>query len=159
FSGTTILGDGSVILIVDPSGVAQGIGDLDLSHRAAPDETAQDDAATESLLVFRAGSPNPMAVPISLVTRLEEVDAATIEMTSSGPLVQYRGHLMPLVPVNSNVRVRQSGTQPLLVFSDERRTMGLLVDEIVDIVEDRLEIEVTGSEPGLVGSAVIKGQA
>jgi two-component system, chemotaxis family, sensor kinase CheA len=111
------------------------------------------------MLVFRAGSPNPKAVPISLVTRLEEIDARTIEMSSGRPLVQYRGQLMPLVPANDEVRIKTSGTQPVLVFSDEERSLGLVVDEIVDIVEDRLDIELASEQSGLIGSAVIKGQA
>ena len=37
--------------------------------------------------------------------------------------------------------------------------MGLVVDEIVDIVEDRLNIEVASETPGILGSAVIRGQA
>jgi two-component system chemotaxis sensor kinase CheA len=47
----------------------------------------------------------------------------------------------------------------LLVFSDGARSMALVVDQIVDIVEDKLTIEVAGSIPGVVGSAIIKGQA
>ncbi|MEA2873709.1 MAG: two-component system, chemotaxis family, sensor kinase CheA, partial [Hyphomicrobiales bacterium] len=54
---------------------------------------------------------------------------------------------------------RGEGTQPLLVFSDSGRSMGLVVDEIVDIVEDRLDIQVGSDTPGFIGSAVIKGQA
>ena len=117
------------------------------------------EVATESMLVFRAGSPNPKAVLLSLVTRLEEIDAKTIEMSSGRPLVQYRGQLMPLVPVNDQVRIKTSGTQPVLVFSDDERSMGLVVDEIVDIVEDRLDIELASEQSGVIGSAVIKGQA
>jgi two-component system chemotaxis sensor kinase CheA len=37
--------------------------------------------------------------------------------------------------------------------------MGLLVDEILDIVEDRLEIELTTERPGMLGSAIIDGEA
>jgi two-component system chemotaxis sensor kinase CheA len=37
--------------------------------------------------------------------------------------------------------------------------MGLLVDEIVDIVDDPLAIEIASSRPGVLGSAVVKGQA
>jgi two-component system, chemotaxis family, sensor kinase CheA len=163
FSGNTILGDGSVILIIDPNGVVQAIGMAETTRRVGDEEHGAapeaDETATESLLVFRAGSPNPMAVPISLVTRLEEIDAKTIETSSGRPLVQYRGQLMPLIPVNPDVRIRTSGTQPLLVFSDDDRSMGLVVDEIVDIVDDRLDIELATEQPGLVGSAVIKGQA
>ena len=37
--------------------------------------------------------------------------------------------------------------------------MGLLVDEIVDIVDDLVNIEIASNRPGVLGSAVIKGQA
>jgi two-component system chemotaxis sensor kinase CheA len=73
--------------------------------------------------------------------------------------VQYRGQLMPLVRVSDDVRLRAEGTQPLLVFSDAGRSMGLVVDEIIDIVEDKLEIQVGSDIPGVLGSAVVKGQA
>ena len=109
--------------------------------------------------MFRAGSPQPKAVPLSLVTRLEEIDARTIEISNGRPLVQYRGQLMPLVPVSDDVRIKSEGAQPLLVFSDEGRSMALVVDEIVDIVEEQLDIELASERPGVLGSAVIKGQA
>ena len=37
--------------------------------------------------------------------------------------------------------------------------MALVVDEIVDIVEERLDIELASAKAGVLGSAVIKGQA
>jgi two-component system, chemotaxis family, sensor kinase CheA len=162
FSGNTILGDGSVILIIDPNGLVQTVGMAEATRQSVIEERVADGAgvqATESMLLFRAGSLHPKAVPLSLVTRLEEIDAAKIEMSSGLPLVQYRGQLMPLVPVNDEVRIKASGNQPLLVFSDENRSLGLIVDEIIDIVEDRLGIELASDRPGLIGSAVIKGQA
>ena len=162
FSGNTILGDGSVIMIIDPNGIAQTVGttatgqigdeDADVQHLSANENTI-------SMLVFRAGSQELKAVPLSLVTRLEEIDTKKIEMSNGRHMVQYRGQLMPLVRVNANVNVRTEGSQPLLVFSDAGRSMGLVVDEIVDIVEDKLEIEVASETPGILGSAVIRGHA
>jgi two-component system chemotaxis sensor kinase CheA len=161
FSGNTILGDGAVIMIIDPNGIAQSVGSA--ASTAAEEETeAQRNAAVEktvSLLVFRAGTPEPKAVPLSLVTRLEEIDCKKIELSNGRHLVQYRGQLMPLIRVNDDVRVRTEGAQPLLVFSDAGRSMGLVVDEIVDIVEDKLDIQVASDTPGILGSAVVKGQA
>ncbi len=163
FGGNTILGDGSVIMIIEPNGVAQTIGRTAAAQQAAADEQESERETLvsnkESVLVFRAGSPQPKAVLLSLVTRLEEIDAKTIETSSGRPLVQYRGRLMPLVPINDDVRIKQEGMQPLLVFSDEGRSMALVVDEIVDIVEDRLDIELASERPGVLGSAVIKGHA
>jgi two-component system chemotaxis sensor kinase CheA len=143
-----------------PNGIAQSVGSAGAGGRRA--EAAQQTGGIEktvSLLVFRAGSNQPKAVPLSLVTRLEEVDCKKIELSNGRHLVQYRGQLMPLVRVSDEVRVRTEGAQPLLVFSDAGRSMGLVVDEIVDIVEDRLDIQVGSETMGVLGSAVIKGQA
>ncbi|MEI8145757.1 MAG: chemotaxis protein CheA, partial [Alphaproteobacteria bacterium] len=75
FSGNTILGDGSVIMIVDPNGIASAIG-TDVSTHVETEEAEARRVAkqnTISMLVFRAGAAEPKAVPLSLVTRLEEV--------------------------------------------------------------------------------------
>jgi two-component system chemotaxis sensor kinase CheA len=161
FSGTTILGDGSVIMILDPNGVAQALGraaqaaQAEARERKEGEEVVKED--TVSLLVFRAGSQQPKAVPLSLVARLEEIDCKRIEISDGRHLVQYRDQLMPLLRIDSATGLKQEGAQPILVFSDQGRSMGLVVDEIVDIVEDKLDIEVASDRPGVLGFAVIKG--
>ena len=161
FSGTTILGDGSVIMIVDPNGVAQALGRAAQAAQAdAPELKQREEAAADdivSLLVFRAGSQRLKAVPLSLVTRLEEIDCRRIEISDGRHLVQYRDQLMPLLRIDADTGLKNEGAQPILVFSDHGRSMGLVVDEIVDIVEDKLDIEVAGNRPGVLGYAVIKG--
>ena len=163
FSGNTILGDGSVIMILDPNGVARALGSTETSQMAAAELASAAPADCRrrrpSLLVFRAGSPKPKAVPLSLVTRLEEIDGRTIELSNGRHMVQYRDQFMPLVRINDEVRVKGEGAQPLLVFSDGDRSMALVVDEIVDIVEERLDIQVKSDAAGVLGSAIIKGQA
>ena len=163
FSGNTILGDGSVIMIIDPNGVAQAFGTNVASQLAAAEASeikpAPSAGSSTSLLVFRAGSMQPKAVPLSLVTRLEEIDAQKIELSNGRHMVQYRGHLMPLISMSENVRVKVEGAQPLLVFSDGSRSMALVVDEIVDIVDDTLNIQVASENPGVLGSAIVRGHA
>ena len=162
FSGNTILGDGAVIMIIDPNGIAKALGASGSASHEIADENAAMRANTAeqltSLLVFRAGSPQPKAVPLGLVTRLEEVAADKIELSNGRYMVQYREQLMPLVQMDG-VGIQTSGAQPILVFADDGRSMGLVVDEIIDIVEERLHIEVAGAGAGILGSAVIKGQA
>ncbi|SDI66229.1 MULTISPECIES: hybrid sensor histidine kinase/response regulator [Bradyrhizobium] len=162
FSGNTILGDGAVIMIIDPNGIAKALGAAGSASRELADEHAAAHASSgeqlTSLLVFRAGSNQPKAVPLGLVTRLEEIATDKIELSNGRYMVQYREQLMPLVQMDG-VTVQTSGSQPILVFADDGRSMGLVVDEIIDIVEERLHIEVAGSQSGILGSAVIKGQA
>jgi two-component system chemotaxis sensor kinase CheA len=149
-------------MIIDPNGIAQTCAGMSPGRHVAdaPSEADVEPDHRESMLLFRAGSPQPKAVPLSLVARLEEIDPRSIELSNQRPILQYRGQLMPLVPVNDDVRIKSdNGTQPLLVFSAAGRSMALVVDEIVDIVEGRLEIALHSPVPGVIGSAIIKGQA
>lgn len=163
FSGNTILGDGSVIMIVDPNGIAQSVSQTSTGEAGAAAENAEEQVQTAedntAVLLFRAASQDPKAVPLSLVTRLEEIDTAEIEHSNGQDLVQYRGVLMPLVYVDEEKQRKTEGQIPVLVFSDNDRSMGLVVDEIVDIVEDRLKIEIKSETQGIIGSAVIKEKA
>ncbi len=163
FSGNTILGDGSVIMIIDPNGIAQQIDTETTATANDAAETADviDMASrtTTTLLLFRADSKELKAVPLSLVTRLEEINVTEIEKSNGRDLVQYRGTLMPLIYINDRATHKEEGQQPILVFTDEDRSMGLVVDEIVDIVEDHLNIEISAEKAGMVGSAIVKGKA
>ena len=162
FSGNTILGDGSVIMILDPNGIAAATGEITVSEQAHRNEAMARTGVRESrttLLLFRAGEGGQKAVPLALIARLEEIDVRQVEQSNGKPLVQYRGKLMPLVSTDPSYKMRSEGRQPILVFADHDRSMGLAVDEIVDIVEDHLTVELTADRPGLIGSAIVAGKA
>jgi two-component system chemotaxis sensor kinase CheA len=165
FSGNTILGDGSVIMILDPNGIARATG---VGAEAAETEAergkpgqgrAGRSAAKTALLLFRAGDGTPKAVPLGLVARLEDVARDRIETAGGRPLVQYRGQLMPLVPLSGHWDAAAApANQPVLVFSDRDRAMGLMVEEILDVVEERLSLDGAGERPGILGTMVIAGK-
>lgn len=162
FSGSTIMGDGTVVLILDPNGLARSVGTTDSDSSMADDDAtcvADDTDASQAILVFKGGGDTPMAVPLSLVTRLEEVDAATIEQASGRPIVQYRGKLLPIIRAHDALCLPDSGLQPLVIFSDGQRSMGMAVEAIVDIVNQPVNIDFSNHEPGVLGSAVISGRA
>ena len=162
FSGNTILGDGSVIMILDPNGIAATTSEVTV---ASEDSAAADKLGTAggeeraSFLVYRAGNDELKAVPLALVARLEEIDLTAVEHSHGVPMVQYRGHIMPLVPFNPGHEWPKEGRQPTIVFTEGERSMGLVVDEIIDIVEDNVNVELTADQPGLIGTAVIAGKA
>jgi two-component system chemotaxis sensor kinase CheA len=161
FSGNTILGDGSVIMILDPNGIARGTGigaggEAKAISASAIDQFRSTDRT--AMLLFRAGSEEKLAVPLGLVARLEDIPREKIEISCGSPVTQYRGKLMPLVAFAGDLDT-QKPRQSVLVFNDGDRSMGLMVDDIVDVVEDRLNIELSGARPGLLGTAVISGHA
>jgi two-component system chemotaxis sensor kinase CheA len=159
FSGNTILGDGSVIMILDPNGVARGAG-INAEGRAEDQQAIvvnggiRSDSST-SLLLFRAGDQTPKAVPLGLVARLEDIPVERIEISGGTPVVQYRGQLMPMVPISGHWEAPESGRQAVLVFTEGTRSMGLMVDEILDVVQEPLLIQPGSDRLGYLGSAVI----
>lgn len=164
YSGNTILGDGSVIMIIDPTGLARCVTDHMDEHGEMREQLEEEKIVgeaqeTTSLLLFRSDSDVPKAVPLSLVTRLEEIPIDQIEYSNNQYVVQYRGGLMPLIHASSGGVLKEAGRQPVLVFTDNERSMGLAVDDIVDIIEDRLDIEMNSDTPGILGSAIIKERA
>ena len=164
FSGNTILGDGSVIMILDPNGIASHSGQTGVVENAGADKMATKSRGHNDekvpLLLFRAGDGAPKAVPLALVARLEEIERKAIETSNGRWVVQYRGQLMPLINLDqSQIMAADGARQPVLVFQDGEHSMGLMVDQIVDIVEARLNVELGAELPGRIGSAVVAGQA
>ena len=117
------------------------------------------------MLLFKAGSGAPKAVELAHITRLEHIESDKIEQMEGRAALQYRGKLMPILTVNSDfsgllsAQNGDSHIQPLLVFTGEGYAMGLAVDEIVDVVEDRLVIELSADRPGVRGTAIVAGKA
>jgi two-component system chemotaxis sensor kinase CheA len=161
FSGNTILGDGSVIMILDPNGIARATaigGGGDGHRRLGVADAVRDHEQRVAVLLFRAGGRQTFAVPLGLVARLEQIPTERIEQSADEIVTQYRGRLMPLLPVSGAFEDGRA-THPVLVFVDGDHCMGLIVDEIVDVVEERLVIERAAGRPGLLGGAVLAGQA
>ncbi|MGZ3304753.1 MAG: chemotaxis protein CheW [Asticcacaulis sp.] len=165
FSGATILGDGSVVLILDPNAMSERAGTLEEKQAEESEETASaDDIQRCAMLLFRAGQGAPKAVELEHITRLEHVPSSQIEIMEGRAALQYRGKLMPILTVSGDVMSLRGHEdpdhiQPLLVFTGEGYAMGLAVDEIVDVVEDRLMIELSPDRPGVRGTTVVAGKA
>ncbi len=159
FGGTTVLGDGSVIMILDPGGIARacGIGEGSQTPLELPLQEAAPIERSPMLLV-RAGGPHLLAVPLQLVSRIEEIAREAIEFTATRRVTQYRGRLMPLVALAKGLD-ESAELQTVLIFTKGEHVAGLMVDEVVDLVEDRVAIEVASTLPGVLGTAVIAGQA
>ncbi len=158
FSGCTILGDGNVILIVDPNGLVKHAGmqimttesDIDSQQKKF---TAGNNIA--SFLIFKAEGRTPKAVPLELVSRLEEMDASKIEWSGGRPVIQYRGDLMRVVQLEKQAKLPDSGILQVIVFMDEGKILGFIVDEIIDIVHHEMNVKMLSGSEGLLGSVVI----
>jgi two-component system chemotaxis sensor kinase CheA len=124
---------------------------------------ASTDTDRSTVLLFQYGQDSRMAVDLSVVARLEKFATSTVETTGDQEVVQYRGQIMPLVRVSGvlqsrNWKALESGQESLhvVVYAGEGRSIGLVVDRILDIVEENLVIQSDSARTGVLGSAVIQ---
>ena len=172
FAGATIMGDGQVALILDVMGLAQrasviaevrdhGIADKAVAIAAAEDK--------RRFLLFAGPGESRMAVPLDTLARLEELPSSQVEKAGTHWVAQYRGQILPLVNLEFALQERRrnrqqakfqasSSTAPLqvLVCHHAGRVVGLVVEQILDIVEDVAELKYPASRPGVLYSTVIQ---
>jgi len=164
YAGATIMGDGRVALILDVLGIGQRSGVFGESReqsRAADKQKPQSDIEQQRLLLFRTGSFDRLAVPLSLVARLEEFPRSAIEHAGGGQVVQYRDRILPLVSLRTVLEPGAHNTGELadpvqvVVFNEGDRSVGMVVDQILDVAEEAVTIRQKSSRKGLLGSAVV----
>ena len=166
YVGATIMGDGLPALILDVAGLAR-LAQLNRSGSRASqeNEAAQlQQLPTQTLLLFRAGSFKRLAIPLSLVARLEQIPASQVERAAGRPVLHYRGEILSLVQLASLLEPGTgqddlaSDVVQVIVFTDGTRQIGVVVDEIVDIVDEAMTVRRGSSSRGLLGSAVVGGK-
>jgi two-component system chemotaxis sensor kinase CheA len=165
YAGATIMGDGRVALILDAMGLAQKAHVVAESGREqsileTQEEEEDKNADRQTLLVFTPATDSRMAVPLSMVARLEEFSPQVVERSGEKSVVQYRDDIMPLIYLSevlgmSSVRGEDENMQ-VIVYSDQGRYVGVVVDKIIDIVDEIVTIKKGSVGNGLLGSAVIQ---
>jgi two-component system, chemotaxis family, sensor kinase CheA len=162
-SGATIMGDGAVAMILDVIGLARRVGvDVQNEARSRAASVTERDAAIERLVVFRVGKNRRLAMPLHLVARLEEFPKDKLENSAGQLVVQYRGGIMPVIALAGVLNLESdgdgNGLVQVIVYEKEGKSVGLIVDEIVDIVEERLTVQEADFHKNIRGRAVIQGR-
>jgi len=176
FAGATIMGDGRVALILDVLGLAQRasvvseVRDHGVGEKTAGAEVRREDV--ESLLLLRGPDDGRMAIPLSLVARLEEFNRQNVERAEGRHVVQYRGQILPLIYLSSALLERRQQARSLgesepggenekiqvVVYADRGRSIGLVVDRILDITHEKAAARTQAGRKGTLGSVVVQGR-
>ncbi len=170
YSGATVLGDGTVALILDVQALARRALRAETAERAEQRTAASAAAATATagtertrMLLAAIGGGRRVAIPLSTVTRLEQIRAAAVERVGSREVVQYRGAILPIVRLDQHLgAVPHPGpgdgpaadTLEVIVYADRDRSVAIVVEEILDIVDDTEVQHSDIDDMGLLGSAV-----
>jgi two-component system, chemotaxis family, sensor kinase CheA len=162
YAGATIMGDGQVALILDVLGVGRWAGVLgEIQQRSRTVQPEATETEQQRLLLFQTGAFKRLAVPLSLVARLEEFSQSAIEYAGGGRVVQYRDGILPLVSLSlilePGTPEQRAPDDPLqvVVFNDGGRAIGMVVDKILDVAEAAVIVRQKSTRRGLLGSAVV----
>jgi two-component system, chemotaxis family, sensor kinase CheA len=167
YAGATILGDGSVALILDVAGLAAK-ANLDaiagMSRVNEQNENANQDQFSDShsLVLFHNGPDELCALPLDTVTRIEHIAPKQVEMIGGRRTMQYHGGLLPLVTLSDSAQVKSigEGTELAVMIANVRsHEVGLLGAMPVDVIETGANIDqTTHRQKGVSGSAIIREQ-
>ncbi|MDQ7057967.1 MAG: chemotaxis protein CheW [Ghiorsea sp.] len=165
YGGCSILGDGAVIPIFDCNGLASMIQLESAPTEAIDYMNEHDDKLAEErqhALVFMQGEQR-FVIPMTLIERLEYIEASRIEKTASGEVLQYRGDVIRVLRwgemLGQAPAVSTGEDEYCLILADNGKRMCLQVDQVVDILEVGFEIKQTSDTPLLLGTTVIEGIA
>ncbi len=167
YLGATIMGDGKIALILDVTGLAHLANVLAHKQESAAGETRAGDGQSDGsqmLLLFRAGRFSRLVLPLSLVARLEEIPSSRTEYAGGTRVLHYRDTIMPLLSLNALLDAgapdlpSDSDDLQVIVFHERGRYVGIVVDEILDIVQEAVAIKSPGTTFGMLGSGVVNGK-
>jgi two-component system chemotaxis sensor kinase CheA len=163
YSGATVLGDGTVALILDVQALARRAlrtetTDRQDSQKAAAHATAASETERQRMLLAAIGGGRRVAIPLDTVTRLEQVRADSVEKVGNREVVQYRGAILPIVRLDRHLGAYGETDREVLeviVYADHGRSVAIVVEEILDIVDGEAAIRSDIDDLGLLGSAVL----
>ncbi|WP_036282958.1 hybrid sensor histidine kinase/response regulator [Methylocystis sp. ATCC 49242] len=161
FSGQTILGDGGVVLILDPAAIVERVGLDNIAEALPPAALTVAAAAPERektrVVLMRAGSGSVKAVPLSLVMRIEEVETERFVASGDSYLMLHEGRLLPIIPAARDIRLEKSA-YPILILAGAGQAIALLVEEIVDIAEESLVFQTRSADPSVIGTVNLQNR-
>ena len=163
YSGVTILGDGSIAMVLDIDGIADAaelaFGEVQLYNSPmgmVPKERQQD---LQDLLLFQCSGPETFGLPLSMIARVNEINYHQIEKIGDKEYYNFQGNIVQLVRPEDHlpiVSAENMGIKMYVIIPKGKQSIGILVQKI----KDSVKIDVVMNEDdfqgkGLLGSTVI----
>ncbi|MGV8124670.1 MAG: chemotaxis protein CheW [Candidatus Xenobiia bacterium LiM19] len=162
YSGATILGNGTVALILDVPGICELLNLARVKEIAGQKMSAAvkvDSLPVRSFLVVSNSATQHCAFPVESVIRIERVQKSNIELTAGRPSIRYRDSNLPLMSLEEIAPLGPMDDTYILyivVVKFKGREAGFMASQIVDIVETADPVdEVTFRSHGVAGSLLL----
>jgi|GEM_PF-1848910 two-component system, chemotaxis family, sensor kinase CheA len=169
YSGATILKDKKMALVIDIAGLANHAqvtiqeDDPSREKTATSSRAEEENVERQACLIVRTGDNRRLAIPLAKVARLEEFNLSSIEKSGTQDVVQYRDEIMPLIYLSNQDSVKDSSTEqktafPTVVCGRNEQSLGLVVEQILDIVEDCPVAKESPEGQNVLDTIVIQNQ-
>lgn len=165
YAGSTIMGDGSVAMILDTNGIAAE-ADLKFSDLEKDIESEKEKVLAESnrnfreLLLFSAGENGNFGVDLSMVARVEKVETSRIARVGGKEFLTNEERsirllrLSDFLPVSAGAAT--NGFTFVIVPKNVKHLMGILADQVKDVVKTDPVLNTTNIRgKGIQGSTII----
>jgi two-component system, chemotaxis family, sensor kinase CheA len=172
FAGSTVMGDGRVALILDVLGLAHKTGvvsDIGLRNLIQEQEETIKKVDLTVLLLLKNYDGGRMAIELSSVSRLEEFNHSDVEFIGNQQMVKYRNQILPLIHIkevlpdrrrkdriDENAKQESRKTMHVIVYNKNNRCVGLVIDQILDIVEEDISIRRPKTRDGVLFTTIIQ---
>jgi len=170
YSGATIMGDGSVSLILDVVGVAEKARIHTTTSKKEESLVQLSEAnklsfmESQEFLFFELNDSSRYCLPLILVQRLEEFSVNSIEVSGNERIVKYRNSILPIISLNDFFKIKpkpgvvNAEKISVIVISKRQRLFGIEVNQIFDVLRLTSEIEESLQNlPGVLGN-IISGE-
>jgi len=163
YSGTTVMGDGTVALILDIQGIADHAGVESVSENEVTvtryvSESAGSDV--QRVLLFKVGEHEQFAVPLLLIRRVKEIFTDRIAAVGSRFYITVDGIPTLILRLDRLLDVSalpEKKTMYLLIPRYAPCPFGILMSHIGNVVSVPLILDTDSlREEGLMGTAVVQ---
>ena len=138
YYGITLLGSGEIIMIIDVTNVAKYISLTNIDSAKTIKEESQKVDILSNFLLVKSGD-GYKAIPLELISRLEEIDVTKIETIKGKKIIQYANSLMHLELLDPNYKIPAQGKQFVIVLNNNEHILGLIAEKAVEIVQQNIE--------------------
>jgi two-component system chemotaxis sensor kinase CheA len=142
FSGATVLGNGSLALVIDPAALAVRAGikpvtrdEVGLKTVAA--HSGLDDGSNE-FLIFEMEPGLCCAMQLAEVERIETVTTGQLERVRGSLFLQYRGEVIPLEDPGGMIHEKSAAREAVVLVCNRNARQGVLAHAVVNVAEGRL---------------------
>jgi two-component system chemotaxis sensor kinase CheA len=168
FSGSTIMGDGRVAMILDTAGIADfaflrfaEISAEEKRRREQEERDKKEASRRKPILLFNNALDEYFGLPLSNISRLELVSKENIHLVGQREYINYNGKGLPLIRLENFLAVNplpELDELYLIIPKTNGPVAGIMVSRIINILDIQEDIARDAYTPkGFLGSGFIEG--